>query len=512
MRRRKIADSTGADLTGAGTLTGALLLRRFFRREVLAEEEKYVGLLVPPSVGGVLANAALAIDGRVAVNLNYTVSSGVMNHCIRKCGIRHVLTTRRVMERFPLEIDAELVYLEDLKEKIHAWDKILSALAAWLVPVSLLVRRLGLTRIDPDDALTVIFTSGSTGEPKGVVLSHRNVGSNVQGFSQVLDFNERDVMVGILPLFHSFGYTCTMWTAMTLKLRAVYHYIPLEARQVGKLAREQGATIVVATPTFLRSYLKRCSAEDFATVNTIIAGAEKLPVELIDAFEAKFGVRPFEGYGTTELSPVVAANVPPTRSPNGSSEGLREGTVGRCIPGVAAKVVDPDTGEDLGTGRSGMLLVTGTNVMQGYLDQPDLTAEVLHDGWYTTGDIAMIDDEGFIHITGRESRFSKIGGEMVPHLRLEETLNRVLDIDDETLSLVVSAVPDERKGERLVVLHTGLNRTPDEICQLLREAGLPPLWIPSPDSFHQVGSIPVLGTGKLDLRHVKELALEQFGR
>jgi acyl-[acyl-carrier-protein]-phospholipid O-acyltransferase/long-chain-fatty-acid--[acyl-carrier-protein] ligase len=511
MWRPKVADSSGAQLTGGALLTRTLVLRRLLRRDVLGEDETYVGLLLPPSVAAVVANAALSIDRRVPVNLNYTVSSGVMNDCIGRSGIRHVLTSRRVMEKLELQVDAELVYLEDFKDKATLVDKLVSAAVAWLEPVSILERRLGLPGIGPDDVLTVIFTSGSTGMPKGVVLSQGNVGSNLAAFASVIRLSKRDVLTGILPFFHSFGFTATLWTALTLEPKVIYHYNPLEARPIGKLCRQHGATILIATPTFLRSYVRRCEPEDFAALEVVLTGAEKLPVEVADAFQQKFGVRPLEGYGTTELSPVVALNIPPGRLRDDSRTGLREGTVGRPVPGVVAKVIDLETGKPLGPNKSGMLLISGPNVMQGYLDQPELTAEVLQDGWYVTGDVAEIDDEGFIKITGRINRFSKIGGEMVPHIRIEEAIREVLGADEESLSLVVTGVPDSKKGERLVVLHTGLAKSPEEICRGLSATGLPPLWLPSPDSFRRIPQIPVLGTGKLDLRGIKDLAAKEFG-
>jgi acyl-[acyl-carrier-protein]-phospholipid O-acyltransferase/long-chain-fatty-acid--[acyl-carrier-protein] ligase len=511
LRHAKLADSTGTELTGAGMLTRTLILRRLLRRYVLADGENHVGLLLPPSVPAALANAALTIDKRVAINLNYTVSSEVMNLCIEQAGIRHVLTSRRVLERFPLDIHADVVFLEDYKEKVTLADKLIAAAQTWLLPAAAMERWLGLNRVGPDDLLTIIFTSGSTGRPKGVMLSQDNVGSNVTAFDQVLHLGWDDVVVGILPFFHSFGYTTTLWSVLSLDSKAAYHYTPLEPRQVGKLCREHGGTLLVATPTFLRSYLRRCEPEDLASLNTVIAGAEKLSRELADAFENKFGVRPSEGYGTTELSPVVSTNVPACRIAGPIKQGTCEGSVGQPLPGLAAKVVDLETGEDLESNKSGMLLITGPNVMQGYLGLPDQTAQVLRDGWYVTGDIAFLDENGFIHITGRQSRFSKIGGEMIPHLRIEEALVEVLHLEEEEeIRLVVTGVPDPRKGERVVVLHTGLDVPSDEICRRLAAAGLPPLWIPSPDSFCQIDAIPVLGTGKLDLKQVKDLALERF--
>ncbi len=495
-RRSKMADSTGVELTGAGLLTRTLVLRRLLRRHVLAPDEKHVGVLLPSTVAGAVVNAALGVDCRVAVNLNYTASSDVINDCIAQCGIRHVLTSRKVMDRFSLKLHADLVYVEDLAGKITLGDKLVSATTAWLVPIAWLERRFGLTAIRDDDLLTIIFTSGSTGQPKGVMLTHGNVGSNVEAVDQLIRLSPEDVLVGILPFFHSFGYTVTLWTVLALAPKGIYHFSPLEAREVGKLCRKHGATIMVSTPTFVRSFLRRCEPEDFAKLDVVFTGSERLAVEVADAFEERFGVRPVEGYGATELSPVVSGNIPPSRAKQGKEQGkgVKEGTVGRPVPRVSVKVVDLDTGEDLGANKSGMLLVSGPNVMKGYFGRPDLTAEVIREEkgdsphlperpggcfaqmgtvpffsqrWYVTGDVAVIDDDGFITITGRISRFSKLGGEMVPHIRVEEAIRHALHQDEDHVQTVVTSVPDAKKGERLVVLYTELSQTPEQICQEL---------------------------------------------
>ena len=511
LRRAKLADTSGQEMTGGSLLMRSLILRRLLLRNVLAQDEKNVGLILPPSGGGVLANAALALAGRVAVNLNYTVSSTVMNSCIRQAGIRHVLTSHRVMEKLHYELEAEPVFLEELREKVTLADKLSAAVATYATPLRLLERLLGLTRLTPDDLLTIIFTSGSTGEPKGVMLTHRNVASNVNAFNQLVHLSDNDVLAGVLPFFHSFGYTATMWTALTLAPKGVYHYDPRDARHVGEMCGKHQATIMIATPTFLRFYLKRCQPEDFAALDVVLAGAEKLPKELCDAFEERFGVRPLEGYGTTELSPVVAVNIPPSRTTDKTQVLAKEGTVGRPLPGVAAKITDPESDQELGVNQPGMLWIKGPNVMAGYLGQPEKTAQVIRDGWYKTGDLASIDEDGFIRITGRESRFSKLGGEMVPHLKIAETIQKIIGAGEDELKVAVTAVPDERKGERLVVLHTGLDKSPEAVCKELSQAGLPNLWIPSPDSFHQVAEIPVLGTGKVDLKALQTLAIKEFG-
>jgi acyl-[acyl-carrier-protein]-phospholipid O-acyltransferase/long-chain-fatty-acid--[acyl-carrier-protein] ligase len=513
MFRWKIADSTGQSLTGAQILMRALILRRLLLREVFApkvDDEKYVGILLPPSNGAVLVNAAVTLCGRVACNLNYTVSPEIMNKCIAKAGIKHVLTSQKVLDKLEMKLDAQVILLEDFKEKLTTADKLTSAALAYAMPAALLDRMLGLHRMSGDDELTVIFTSGSTGEPKGVVLTHHNVGSNVEAILQAVHLRRDDTVLGIVPFFHSLGFTVTLWTILGLDVRCVYHFSPLEAQQIGKLAKKWEATILLATPTFLRNYIRRCDPEDFAHLEVAVAGAEKMPLALFEAFEERFGVRPVEGYGTTELSPLVSVNIPPSRSQSKEVD-AKEGTVGRPVAGVAAKVVDPESFIDLPIETPGMLLVKGPNVMKGYLHQPDKTAEVIRDGWYVTGDIARIDRHGFIEITGRLSRFSKIGGEMVPHQNIEDAIQQFLQgANAEELVAVVASVPDEKKGERLVVLHTKIDKSPADVCAHLKQLGLPNLWIPGTDSFLEVGEIPVLGTGKLDLKGMSDLAKSRF--
>jgi acyl-[acyl-carrier-protein]-phospholipid O-acyltransferase/long-chain-fatty-acid--[acyl-carrier-protein] ligase len=281
---------------------------------------------------------------------------------------------------------------------------------------------------------------------------------------------------------------------------------------VGKLAEKYKATVLLGTPTFLRGYLRRVKPEQFADLDVVVVGAEKMPADLFESFEKKFGVRPVEGYGTTELSPLVSVNIPPSRSTTVHHADRVEGSVGRPLPGISARVVSTETDEELPADEDGMLLVTGPNVMRGYANRDDLTKEVIQDGWYVTGDIAHIDDQGFIHITGRMSRFSKIGGEMVPHVRVEEELTRLLSEgdDDEEVRVCVTAVPDAKKGERLVVLHLPTDKEIDAVCRGLSDAGLPNLFIPSQDSFIEVAEIPIMGTGKLDLKAARTLAAEKL--
>ena len=515
--RMKIADSSGQELTGGKTLIGTLAIKRVLERLWLKSDEKNIGILLPPSNGGLLANMAVTVSGRVSVNLNYTLSDKDIRYCIAESGIRHVITSRRFVEKKPVEFDpaTQVIYLEDVKDKMTGADKLLSAIAAHAVPIWILERWLGLTRIKPTDLMTIIFSSGSTGQPKGVMLSHHNVGSNISSADQLFQINRTDVVLGVLPFFHSFGHNLMMWMQSNVDSAIIPHFKPLDSRTVGELALKYKVTILAATPTFLKSYLKRCDKEQFAALDLAIVGAEKLPQALADEFNAKFGVIPTEGYGCTELSPLAAANVPDHRSQGITQLGTKLGTVGRAIPNVCAKIVDADSFVELGNNKPGLLLIGGPNVMQGYLNNPEKTAEVIRDGyWYNTGDIAEIDDDGFIKITGRLSRFSKIGGEMVPHIRIEEELARIVEVpnsEDAEIKLAVTSVPDAKKGERLIVLHKPLSKTVDEVLKELGQCDLPNLWIPSADSFLEVASIPLLGTGKLDLKGIKDQALKAFG-
>ena len=515
-KRTKIADSAGADLTGGRLLASALAFHKLLTTSVLQPDEKMVGLLLPPSAGGAIANLAVALAGRVSVNLNYTLSDDVVNFCAKDAGLKRVITSRKFLEKRPIKLDVELIYMEDLREKISVFDKARALAVAKLMPFEMLKNRLGLQNVQPDDMMTIIFTSGSTGEPKGVMLSHDNINSNLDAATELLHLDDRDIILGVLPFFHSFGFTVCMWLPLCMDPGAVYHFNPLDARMVGRLLEKHRVTIIAATPTFLKSYMKRCDVEQMKTVDLALVGAEKLPRDLREAWKEKYGWEPTEAYGTTELSPAAALNVPDNRSGKSGEDSMtRHGTVGRVIPNADAAIFHPETGEPLGRNAEGLLRVKGPNVMLGYLNHPGKTAEVIIDGWYDTGDIGRIDDDGFIEITGRQSRFSKIGGEMVPHIRIEQELTRIIDddlTDEAEILCAVTAVPDAKKGERLIVLHKPFTKPINKVLDELQAAGLPNLWIPSADSFREMEHVPLLGTGKLDLKAVKDKAMEFFAK
>jgi len=279
-----------------------------------------------------------------------------------------------------------------------------------------------------------------------------------------------------------------------------------EVAAIGALVSGNAVTMLLATPTFLNAYARRVSPEDFGSLRYVIAGAEKLPERIALAFEDHFGIRPLEGYGCTECSPVVAVNRGDFRAAQFRQVGAKRGSIGHPLPGISVRIIDPETREPRAFGQAGLLLVRGPNVMQGYLGRPEKTAEVLVGGWYNTGDIATVDEDGFLRITDRLSRFSKIGGEMVPHIRVEEILQELAEATEQVFA--VTSVPDEKKGERLIVLHTLPEETLQACIERFAKADLPVLWKPRPDQFHQIPNLPYLGTGKLDLRRLRELALE----
>jgi acyl-[acyl-carrier-protein]-phospholipid O-acyltransferase/long-chain-fatty-acid--[acyl-carrier-protein] ligase len=359
-----------------------------------------------------------------------------------------------------------------------------------------------------DDTATIIFSSGSTGDPKGVLLSHFNIDSNVQAIREAYRVLPTDRLLGILPLFHSFGYTM-FWFAANSGMTSVCHPSPLDANLVGSLIEQYRVTVLMATPTFLQLYLRRCAPAQFGSLRLVLAGAEKLPEALALSFEDGFGIKPMEGYGMTECAPVVAVNTFDYREAGFFQPGSRRGYVGRPLPGVAVRIVSTESRQSLGPDTEGLVLVKGPNVMRGYLGREDLTEAAFHEGWYVTGDLGHLSEDGFLKITGRLSRFSKIGGEMVPHGLVEEALQQASGADGQVFA--VTAVGDERKGEQLAVLHTLDDGLAHKALDKLGAMGLPNLYIPKPDHLIKVDAIPTLGTGKLDLRAIRRIAEEALG-
>ena len=497
-----MADGRTPKLRFSGLLVNSIALARRLRK--VWDGQDKVGILLPPSVPGALVNYAALLLGKVPVNLNYTASNEMIASCARQCNLSTVITTAALLERLPhLTVPDRSILIEDIAAAPKIGERMAAVLLAGM-PFRVLKRVLGGRRCRLDDLATVIFSSGSTGDPKGVMLSHFNIAANIAQMSQVLMLNRRDRVLGILPFFHSFGFTATLALPATVGIGVIYHANPLDARTVGALVGQYRVTLLIATPTFLQAYIRRCAPEDFGSLQFVIVGAEKLPERVAQAFEDRFGIRPLEGYGCTECSPTVAVNTKDFRAAGFRQVGAKRGRIGHPLPGITIRVVDPGTMQAVAEGTAGLLLVRGPNVMMGYLGRPEKTAEVLRDGWYDTGDIASLDEDGFLTITDRLSRFSKIGGEMVPHVKIEDKLHEIAGATEQIFA--VAAIPDEQKGERLVVLHTVPETVLPGILQRFTECDLPPLWKPRVSHFFQVAGLPMLGTGKIDLRRVREQA------
>ncbi len=509
-RQFMMADGKTPRVTFGGALSKTMFIARRLRPQI--GEHAMVGLQLPPSVGAALTNYALMLMGRVPVNLNYTSSNEILASCAAQCDIDVVITSKAFVERFPnMQIPGRVILLEDALATPRGMEKIAALAFAKLVPAALLRRMLGGRKAvvakaeSPMDQLaTIIFSSGSTGDPKGVMLTHFNLTSNINQVGQVFMLDGRDTILGILPFFHSFGFMAGLWLPALQGVGVVYHPNPLDAQAIGALVEKYKVTFLIATPTFLQAYMRRCRPENFGSLQYVLVGAEKLQERVAMAFEDLFGVRPLEGYGCTECSPVVTVNGRDFRAPGFRQVAARRGKIGHPLPGVSVRVVDLDSGEPVAPGTSGMLLVKGPNVMLGYLGKPEKTAEVLHDGWYTTGDVAMMEEDGFLTITDRLSRFSKIGGEMVPHVRIEEKLQELADATEQVFA--VTSLPDEKKGERIMVVTTLPAAKLTPVLEKLAQCDLPALWRPKANQFVYAEVLPMLGTGKMDLRGIKTLA------
>ena len=500
---------TGRRLAGANCSAPPRRLSRYLRR---ACPERRIAIVLPASKGGVVANLAVVLAGKVPVGLNFTSGRSALARAEEIAGLTTAISANAFAQRLPdFPWPQKTIQLDELlpamKRQIFFW-----WMAAILLPARILVRWLEVPTEGGHEEAVLLFTSGSSGDPKGVVLSHRNLVGNVAQFRVVLDATREDLILASLPFFHSFGCTVTLWFPLIDGVRIVTYPNPLEAAKCAELIERYRVTVVLAAPTFLRGYLRKAEAKQFQSVRLTITGAEKLPRNLAEAFEERLGKPVFEGYGLTETSPVVSVNLPdpkPSQPGETVQPSNRPGSVGKLVPGLAAEIREPETGRKLSLHDSGMLWLRGPNIFEGYLNDPARTAEVLQDGWLKTGDLGRFDQDGFLFIEGRLSRFSKIGGEMVPHETVEHQIQAALGLGNEgERAIAVAAVIDSQKGEALVLLST-IEIDQAKLRAQLQEAGVPNLWIPK--TIKRVEQIPVLATGKLDLRACSEIAARREG-
>lgn len=495
------------ELTCAQLYAVVAVLSRRIRATI---PEKRIGVVLPPGAGAFIANLAILAAGKVPVNLNFTTSRAGLESSFRLGGISTIFTADAVKAKLP-----NFPWLErtlDLKAEIDAcggkramapW-----LLAAWVLPNQLCASMLGLPLRGDREEAGLLFTSGSSGEPKGVVLTHRNILANCAQISSLSILPETCGLLGCLPVFHSFGLTVTLWYPLLRGCQLVSVPSPLDTRKIIDAIREEQVTVLLGAPTFIRPVLKKAQPAELRSLNLVVAGAEKLPDDLARGFLENYHITIMQGYGLTETTPVCCINQPHPPIVVSTAEfqlGHRAGTVGRMMPGMTARVVDPETWRELPMTETGMVLLRGANVFEGYLSDPDKTRGAFRDGWFVTGDLGRFDNDGFLIIEGRLSRFSKIGGEMVPHGTVESRIVELFDLDQSNgYVVVIMGVPDPAKGESLVMLTT-LDLAAETVREKLLGAGVPGLWVPK--VVQKVEKIPVLGTGKLDLKGARELAV-----
>ena len=510
-RHRILDGSDDTEVRFDHILAAAIALSKFIREET---DKPRVAVVLPPGKGGLIANLAVLFAGKIPVNLNFTAGHEAIKSCIRQADVDRFITADpfvRKVSSFPWPPNRDLVFIErvlpTLRKKITTW-----AIISKILPARVLGSLLRLHQRRGDDEAALLFTSGSSGDPKGVALSHRNVLANVCQFGTRLDLPKNSAILGCLPLFHSFGCTVTLWFPVIEGINLVTYPSPLETKRLAELVALHQVNIFLSTPTFLRGYMKRIDPAQFSSLKLVITGAEKLPQSLAASFEEKFGIRPQEGYGLTETSPATNVNLPDPL-PQRDSVALpssRNGSVGQMLPGLAIRITDPVTDRQIPVNRQGIIWFKGPNVFSGYLGNPEKTAEILTpDGWFRTGDVGRVDDDGFLYIEGRISRFSKIAGEMVPHETVEAAVNKVLGLDAEAeRRIAVVGVPDEQKGEAILLLSTIAGPALEQECIDLRykllDEGLSSLWCPK--RIIPVTEIPVLASGKLDIKSCETLA------
>lgn len=475
--------SANREVSYGSALTASLILARRFA----GLEDGRIGIMLPTSSAGALAVTGAVMAGLTPVMINY--STGPARNCQfarQQCDFHTIVTSRTVLEKTGCEELPGMVYMEDIMASLSAWEKLIAAVKARL-PRSWLKRLCG--KVDLERPAVILFTSGSEKEPKAVQLSQRNILSNIDAFSDMMEIHDMDNLLAILPYFHVFGLTINLWTPLCLGMTAITYGNPLDFKVVARLIREHKPQLLVGTPVFMEGYLRQSKSGDFASVELAVTGADKCPETLREQFRDKHGIEIIEGYGTTETSPVISAN---PRHNN------RPGSIGVPIPGVEVRIEHIESGAECATGETGRILVRGENVMQGYLNNLEETHMRLKNGWYDTGDLGYLDEDGYLWHKGRLKRFVKIGGEMISLVAVEDALDRATPEEVECCAI---ELPDARRGARIVAI-TSKEVDSQQVTRQLGDS-LPNLALPK--HYVVVEEFPRMGSGKTDFRSLTEL-------
>jgi len=489
-KRRVVEDVKQVEYSYGDLLKMTLALGRMVAKESAPGE--CVGILMPNLAATVCMMIGAGAQGRVPAMLNYKAGPGGMQDACTAANISTVFASRAFIEQAKLEHDVaalhglKILYVEDLRESMGAGDKL------WVLFGTLFPR---VMESNPDPAATavVLFTSGSEGKPKGVVLSHGALLSNIAQIRAVIDFSSEDKVLNALPIFHSFGLTGGALLPLMTGMNLFLYPSPLHYRVIPEIAYDRSCSVLFGTGTFLANYAKFAHPYDFYRLRYVVAGAEKLSEPVRNLWFEKFGLRILEGYGATETAPVLAVNTPMA---------YRSGSVGQLLPGIESRLVPVP-----GIERGGMLHVRGPNVMSGYFrfEAPGVLQPPVSEagtGWYETGDVVSIDDDGFVSIVGRVKRFAKIAGEMVSL----EVVEKLAAQAAPAAMHGASAQPDGARGEALVLFTTDAGLARDALTDAARKLGIPDIAVPR--KIRHLESLPLLGTGKTDYVALKRLAEE----
>lgn len=513
-------DADGSSLSGYKLIAAVLSFSKVLSPAF--KNNQNIGLLLPPSAGGIIANLSVLTAGKTVVNLNYTSSAEILSLCLQKAQISTVISSRKFEQKLlskgfdlsHLQAQCNFVYMEDLKSTIKPSLFAFNLARAVLFPTWLL-KASALNKVQANDTAAILFSSGSEGTPKGVELSHANIVGNLKQVSSLINPDKKDVMLCSLPLFHAFGLTITTFLPLSEGIPLVCQPDPTDSATVGKLVAKHKITLMCGTSTFLRMYAqnKRVHPLMFQSLRLVVAGAERLRPEVRSAFREKFGLDIYEGYGTTETTPVASTNLPDLLlSEDGRVQvGHKKGTVGLPLPGSHFRIVDPETLENLPVGEAGLILIGGNQIMKGYWQDPEKTASVIVeiDGkrWYKSGDKGKLDADGFLTILDRYSRFAKLGGEMISLSAVELALSE-LNLG-ENVEIAALAIPDPTKGERVALLIAKTDLDSSQIKEQILASDLPALY--KPGLIEILGEIPKLGSGKIDYVGAKKQLLEKHG-
>ncbi len=475
--------TTKSEVPFSRALIGALILAKKLKQY----DEGYIGIMIPTSAGCALATVGALMSGRVPVMINYSTGAEQnAKYAQEKCSFKTIITSKALLEKINCPVIDGMVLIEEIMKGVTTGDKLKAALRTKL-PTGMILN--SIHKGDEDDNVAILFTSGSEKDPKVVQLTHKNIASNIRDFCEHMNITSDDILLANLVFFHIFGLTVNLWLGLVKGITMVTYANPTDFQTISNIAREEKPTLMVGTPSFFWGYLQKSEPGDFSSVRIMVAGADKCPDALREGFRKKHNVTLMEGYGATETSPVISVN---------SLEFNRPGSIGKVIPNVQVKIEHLETGAECKPGEVGKILVKGDLVMKGYLGAPELTAEAIVDGWYNTGDMGFLDQDGYLWHSGRFKRFVKIGGEMVSLVKVENVMEQHLP---EGIKCCIVEIPDEVKGATIVAAVTkDINKV-----AILRKMGKELPNIALPRQFFVIEELPMMGTGKIDFRTVTEL-------